>query len=932
MTPFLKQVAVAFRDDISTDPKSLCFVFPNKRAAVFFRQYLSEQCDKPVFSPKLMTMNELFCGLSPFRQPDRISLLQKLYRCYVDITSSKETFDEFVYWGDMILADFNDVDKYLVNASQLFSNISDLNAIKDDFSYMSPSQIQAVESFWNGYFPLSKGKHSAKAKFASDWNMLYPLYCRFNEMLRAQGEAYEGMIYRMVAENTGALKESLDALGKIVFVGLNALNECEKRLLSLLRDTGRGDFYWDFSGKMITHKRNRSSFFMAGNVKDYPSSRLLEEHDCGQRVKVTVVSVPSAAGQAKYVGEILQHIASCQGEVARETAVVLPDSALLEPLLDSIPSCVESVNVTMGYPLSASALASFMESFCAMHLKSRIISGEIRFYGRYVKELLEHSYLNCLPGAKETVTSILSGNKVYVPCACLCEVSELFSAVFTPVVTMPESDSPEQVDNLCVCLVRMFRILGTMLPGIEREFIKSWMEVVLRMRDLNLSVRPVTFFKLMKGLVSGVSVPYRGEPLAGLQIMGPLETRALDFDNVIITSVNEGIFPSQSQSPSFIPYNLRKGFGLPTYEYQDAIWAYYFYRLLSRARAVWLLEDSRVEGVKGGGESRYIKQLEMLYGEHVDFSRVFVSFEMSRSQLEETPPVEKDARMMDLIRDIFITRQYPFSASSINEYIDCGLKFYFDKIVSLPVQEELAESLDYGTFGTVFHSVMESVYKPFEGMEVTAADIEGILSDTCALSSLVEERMMEELHSDVLRGQNIINKEIILAMARKTLERDVDFAPFVMVALEKKIPAPLTLDDGTQVKLYGIIDRMDRRMGVTRIIDYKTGKVELNYSDVSDIFDSGKSDRPGIILQLFVYQYLVRAEGFNGNAANVIYSLKSIFSSAPQEFAFEEHDYQKILSLLKETVSEILNPQVPFVKGRNARCEYCDFRLICKNR
>lgn len=928
MTPFLRQVAGIYGDILAERDKRICFVFPSRRAAVFFRQYLSEMVRKPFFSPELITINELFAKISDLRVADRITLLQKLHSCYSRLVPGHESLDEFIFWGDMLIADFNDVDKYMADARSLFMNVADLNALKDDFSYLNDSQRDAIRRFWGHYFTEGKdGASEVKKRFGRNWNIMYPLYESFNELLSSEGLSYDGMMYRRVAGNLPACGEALLAEYELfVFVGLNALNECEKTLLRHLRDTGKADFYWDFYGGLLRDESNAASLFMRENIRDFPSRHSLEE-DGDTYPEVIAVSVPSAVGEARYAGEIL---ASLGGEVGRETAVMLPDSSLLGPLLGSVPENVGSINVTMGCPMSGSPLASFMHSLKDLQLGLRKTASGLKFYYRHVLDLLRHKYLCSEEGADEAVKNIFMRNAVYVEPSSLW-TSPLLRLVFRPVTGNSEGEDGTRAME--AYFKDVLWELGTLQGGTEREFVKRYYSAVIRLSDMRLPVKPATWLKLLDALVSGISVPFKGEPLAGLQIMGPLETRALDFKNIIIVSMNEGLFPARSTDNSFIPYILRKGFGLPVYEYEDAMWAYYFYRFISRAEKVWLITDSRVGGIRGG-ESRYIKQLEYLYPDRTRFSRTEVSLSSGQAHVV-AEALPKTPEIMELMEKRFFTGRKIFSPSSLNDYLSCPLQFYFKYVLEESPDEEVTDDLDPGAFGSWYHGVMHRLYAPFEGKEVDSRILDGMLSGAGRdlIKRTAEEVFAEKTGNSEIRGVNLVNLGVIQRLVAETLEVDKSFAPFKIVNLEKKFNAPLVLDDGRQVLLGGYIDRLDVREGRLRVIDYKTGGVNLKYDNVAAVFDRQNAKRPKIVLQMFIYQYILdRSSGLFRSLpkVNSVYSLKQMMHSAPQEFCFIPEEIPVFEDCLRKLIGEILDPGVPFSAGKEDGCKYCDFFSKCK--
>ncbi|MCD8207432.1 MAG: hypothetical protein LUD72_05810, partial [Bacteroidales bacterium] len=638
--PFLKQVVLRFYEDGGMEGR--CFVFPNRRSMLFFRKYLTEEVrsgDVPLLAPRMLSQNDFFCEVGGLRVSDKITLLLELYECYKVLNPSAESLDDFIFWGDVLLGDFNDVDKYLVNPHSLFANVSDLKAIQDDFSYLTETQREAIEKFvghfrtWEAKVTANIGvggdevvgddeggsgkRRNVKENFMLIWNILEPLYQSFNERLRSKGLAYEGMVYRDFVKSLET-RQVRDILGevfpnveKFVFVGLNALTECEKFVMRKMRDAGVAEFCWDFSGEMLTDPLNKSSLFMRDNVKEFP--QVFDFEDVGAaRPQVNVVSVPSSLGQVKVLPEILSRIPDWRPE---ETALVLPDELLLIPLLNSLPPEVEKVNVTMGYNMTGSALYPLMADISALQIHARQRAGEWAFYHKQVRDIFASGIFCALAdeGCREIVSKIKKDAKIYVPESDF-KGSALLELIFRPVITDPSAVDSEQLRAFAEYQKAIAKEIAVGLAstkelGTEAEFARQWYRGVNRLMSKNLEVKPYTWARLLDQIMRLVSVPFEGEPLEGLQIMGPLETRALDFKNLVLFSANEGTFPKKTVSSSFIPPELRRGFGLPTYEFQDAVWAYYFYRMIARAENVSMLYDARTEGVQSGEESRYVKQL-----------------------------------------------------------------------------------------------------------------------------------------------------------------------------------------------------------------------------------------------------------------------------------------------------------------------------------
>ena len=597
MKPFLYQVASLFYSEYGAEVSRLAFVFPNRRTGLFFQKYLSEVSEKPLFSPTILTINDLFVQLSGKQAADRISMLFKLYDIYLRHSGSSETFDEFLYWGEMLLNDFDDIDKYMADARMLFTNVTDLREIENDFSFLSPEQIAAIRTFWSSFYP--KGDTPNQEQFLAVWQILYALYTDLREALATEGKGYEGMIFREVVEQMEK-DECCDLpYTKVVFVGLNALSVAEERFLSGLQKRGIADFYWDYASPKVTDPDNKASYFVERNLRQFPSQliengQLTIDNEDDDKKKIEVIGIPSGIGQAKQVCSILNELCKedeMSAEEALRTAVILPDEHLLIPVLNAIPEQIKRINVTMGYPLAGTPVASLMEYILALQKNIRYVDRRPVFYFRDVLPILNHRYISTTSPevVSNLVKNISENNKIYISYDDLNK-TPLLSILFTPVTAvetfsdylinvLQELNKAVEGGKLKVESVNSdteplstFNSQLSTINDIEQEFIFHYFATVNRMkevmREANVEMKIDTYFRLLKRVTDTITIPFHGEPLSGLQIMGVLETRALDFDRLIILSMNEGIFPLRKAANSFIPYNLRRGFGLPTYEHQ----------------------------------------------------------------------------------------------------------------------------------------------------------------------------------------------------------------------------------------------------------------------------------------------------------------------------------------------------------------------------
>lgn len=953
MIPFLKQVADHYYNIGEAD--KCCFIFPNRRSLVFFTRHLcqavkdSDVLSRPIVAPEMLTINDFFHKVGGMRSVDRVRLLIELYDCYKECNPKAETLDEFIFWGDVILSDFNDVDKYLVDPKQLFANISDLKKIQDTYTYLTDTQRKAIEAFVSHFSDLSgrltvdldSEDPDVKGKFLMIWNILYDFYELFNTRLREKGMAYEGMVYRQLAQRLknesveDVFKDVWQGDVKFVFVGLNALNECEKMLLRKLRDAGKAEFCWDYSGDMISDSKNRSSFFMSENVLEFPQAAVWDRE--GLNVpEINVVSVPSSTGQAKRLPDVLNGIGSRTVAGLTDCAIVLPDETLLSSVLNSIPDEVEDINVTMGLPMTGSILYSMMSDIAAIQLHTVNRKGKWYFYHKQVWDLFANDLFRKASDEKtlEIISKVKSDAAYYISQDVLSG-TPLLDAVFRPVIADQKLQSASQIKDFAeyqkqVLTAVISSVTEDVGMNLELEYAKEYYKCVNVLKEIDLEVLPVTYVRLLNQLLSAVSVPFRGEPLKGLQIMGPLETRALDFRNLVILSANEGVFPRRNVSSSFVPPELRKGFGLPTYEYQDAVWAYYFYRMISRAEKVWMFTDTRTEGLKSGEESRYIKQLE--YHFNIPLNRYVVRFDKMK-----TAKVEDIVKTLDDVRKI---KETVLSATTVQNYLACPAKFYYGTVKELKAEEEVAESLDYGMFGTVYHETMRSLYA---SDRMTANDIQSWLGREDEIKSKIKELIIDELNLMEVSGRNLVVTDVILKYVMKTLQRDlellekegVDF--FEILGREVKVSGEFK---GQKFK--GFIDRLDSfHPGQVRVVDYKTGKVldddeKINDDNAlaiaEDIFAEDIKERPKIALQFFIYDMLVQNHPLarGKQLFNCVYSTARLFKEPPLNVPRNEMFFNAVSERLENTLKEMYSLEVPFRRTNDEKvCEYCDFKMIC---
>jgi len=954
MNSFLYRVAEKYFFEKRSDITNFTFVFPNRRASLFFRNYLSQITTSPLFSPELITINDCFSSGSNLLLADRLSNLFRIYKIYQRISGTQETFDSFVFWGEMLLNDFDEVDKYLVDAAQLFHNVSDLNEIEQLFAILSDRQIDAIRQFWTNFIPASQ--ESTKEQFLTTWKVLYDVYDTFTNELLLENLGTDGMICKTVIEslNSGVVFDEWKGK-QFVFVGFNALNPCEKALMLSLQKHGMADFYWDYEADFLKDPDNPASLFYAENTTLFPSKYELRFVDSDLHAKeFKLVGIPSAVGITKYVYSELETYNSplVSSDQWLRTAVVLADENLLLPMLYAFPPNVDRINITMGYPLSSTPVAGLVALFQDLNLRKRVSNGRLFFYHKNISDILNHQYISQLfkKDADLILKEINLFNKIYVDASELHKNS-LFRLIFSDV---------SQAIPFLAYLIDILTNLELAWHSaattdnkylLERDFLVQYRMSLTRVSSILNAYKDVsdisveTLGKIIKQLIAGVSIPFVGEPLDGLQVMGVLESRGLDFEHLIITNFNEGVFPKKSNQNSFIPYSLRRGFGLPTYEMHDAISSYNFYRLIHRAQKISFVYDARSDGSQSAEVSRYINQLNYLYG--LSIKPQTINYDISIAQATPISVNKTPALMQKLQAFLSAEGDRRFlSASSIKSYIDCPLQFYFNKVEQVNELDEVVETIEDSMFGTLFHAVMEYIYTAFKGHVVSAELIDSVMKNQMLLDNYIRKAFSEEFfrkkNGDMpeLEGNQLLIANVIRKYVLKLLQFDKQHAPFTMLESERSCSIALPTKYGN-LNITGVIDRIDEKDGRLRVLDYKTGGGLLDFAGWQEVFEHNNDKRPKYVLQTFLYGLLYKDEAKGRKIEPGIIYLREIFKDNfrteindklqkcyVDDFAVYENEFVQNLTVC---VEEIFDEKVPFSQTTsNKLCEYCSYKTICK--
>jgi len=943
MQTFLAKVAAEVLSKHKDNLQHVVVVLPTRRACLFFRKHLSEQISNPVWSPEIVAINDFILNVSSVTVPDDIELIAELYSVFQNYFPG-ESFDSFYPWGKILLGDFDEIDRWLVSAEKIFATLASMKEIDERFG-LPDETTEKIRQFAQMFFGEEQGK--LKKEFSELWNKLYLIYSGFNKSLAERNLAYEGMAYRLAAEKISDDKSD-NALEQkhFVFAGFYALSASEEKIIHHLKSKNRADLFWDSDEYYFNNENHEAGHFLRNNSLIDKNKFDWNENnfslDVSGEKNIRIIGIPLQVGQAKAAGmlakDILKNNPDASG--AQESiAIVLPDEKMLLPVLHSLPEEAQKLNITMGYPLSQSPLMTLVESFVDLHKYSKNKNGKsLLYYHKHVKEILLHPYIASVEKAdrEELFKHIEETEYIYVPSSVLINEKApayrkiIFSEINNPVnvfaslsdllemllLNSEKSESFSSLDVECIAvfhsqLNRLKEIVTRKMPGIE----------------LN------TLWNLLIEIIRLVKIPFSGEPLSGLQLMGFLETRALDFENVILLNVNEGTLPSSSRNNSFIPFVLRKSFGLPTFTEKDAINSYHFYRLLQRAKNIFLLYDTEVKKLATGEKSRFILQIV-----HELKNRMNISEELMTTpvRLHDIQPidVEKDTEVMKALEKFFkaddkANASNSFSASKFLCYINCPLQFYFRYVAGLKHKEDATDEIDEKTFGTLLHESMKSLYGGIKILdekiivrlrEEVSKTVDGVFADVIPQKAAAQN------------GKNLLMKRAVEELVNKILDADREIAPIELIFLERNIYAPFQLSNHKNVTLYGIVDRADKVNNITRIVDYKSGRVEkMKYNDVEELF-SGPDRKE--LFQLMLYQLLFASVSDGELAAAGIYKLREITGGAlylnDNPLPVSADSINEFRMRLSKLIEEITDVKIPFAQTDDEeRCIYCEFKDIC---
>ena len=956
METFLKQVAHDLYNKTEGNFTKVAIVFPNKRASLFFNEYLAQESDRPIWSPTYVSISELFRQSSDLSIADPIKLVCDLYKVFQKATGSKETLDDFYFWGEMLIADFDDADKNMADTHALFSNLKDLNELMDNYDFLEEGQKEALSQFFHN-FSINQVTE-LKQRFISMWNVLGDIYAEYKALLESQSIAYEGMLYRQVIEQL-----DVEALpyNKYIFVGFNVLNKVEHTLFKKLNEAGKAMFYWDYDTFYLNKTPHEAGEFIRRNLRDFPSELPASFFDnLNQPKEVTFIESPTENGQVRYLPQWIQENLTSQ---EKETAVVLCNEALLQPVLHALPDNVKHINITMGFPLSQTPAYSFVNALMELHT-----SGYNPNNGRYlfaeVISVLKHPYTRQLSPEAEKLEQTLTRDNRFYPLPSELKQDNVLELLFTPRRNNLDLCSmlSEALKEVAVIYQQQAASHSDAFDQLYRESLFKTYTLVNRFHTLieskELNVQAGTFQRLLTRVMSSSSIPFHGEPAIGMQVMGVLETRNLDFRHLIMLSVNEGQLPKAGGDSSFIPYNLRKAFGMTTIDHKIAVYAYYFYRLMQRAEKVTLVYNTATDGINRGELSRFMLQFLIEWGYPV----LRKQLEAAQSPQSSAPIIiEKTPDVMERMKSVFDIRNNPkalISPSALNCYLDCPLKFYYKYVALLSAPDEVTADIDSAKFGSIFHYAAEHIYKDLtaHGKLISRENLETLLKDEVRLQTYVDNGFKELFFNlppneqPEYNGIQLINSAVIVKYIQQLLRNDLRYAPFTFIGSEQRIFENIEICTSTgdiQSRIGGIIDRIDSKGESLRIVDYKTGGDADTPANVQSLFIPDKK-RSNYVFQTFLYASIVCKKLREKNDSRLVApALLYIHRAAsekyspviqmgeprkPKEpvdnFAQHEGDFRENLKTLLE---DIFNPDISFTQTEiEDKCAYCDFRALCK--
>ncbi len=936
MESFIRLVAKDLISRFGANLRDITVVFPNKRAGIFMNQELAAASDRPTWAPRYRTISELFDALSDFARCDDILSVCELYRVYASLVPDPESLDRFYGWGGIMLADFDDIDKHLADAHGLFSNIRAIKEL-DCNDFLTPRQEEALKKVFEGF--SIEGNSRLKEKFLALWNRMDEIYATFNVRLREKGMLYEGALYKDVAEHLDERAGRIPSDATYAFVGFNVLNDVERRLFSFLRGRGQALFYWDYDVMYVGEdSRFEAGTFILRNLKEFPNA--LPEacfDNLRNPPRIEFVAATSENAQARYIPQWLE---TALTEPEEDTAIVLCDESLLGPVLHSLPDAasprpVKRANITMGFPMADTPVYSFINALLTLQTEGYDRDRRC-FLPEQERIVRDHPYASLVP-EEEIFRHHAEGH------ALLAYVRSLLEALAATFARQRKEHDGNIYGRLYVeALYRAHQVVCRFMCLTE---------------DRTLDVQPFTLRRLLRGVLASTAIPFHGEPAVGLQVMGVLETRNLNFRHILMLSAGEGLLPKTVNDTSFIPYHLREAFGLTTIRHKIAVYAYYFYRLVQRTEHITFMYDTATSDLKKNEMSRFLRQLLAETDFPIDMKILQPALTVPKSRdMEAAKPPE----VMDILRrnyDSRLSRPHPLSPSALNAYIDCPLMFYFQQVAHIRRPKDPQNGLDSALFGTIFHGAAELAYRKLAERDnvIRRQDIERLLKggDT-ALLPFIDTSFLKNFfggREDTVfyNGQLLVARKVMASYLRRLLVHDSRMEQFMPLEMEGKHHRSINVTSGSlafAIDIGGKIDRIDmvrmtekntkREMEILRIVDYKTGGMPEKALSMRQLVALAEK-RPSYIFQIFLYAWVMTGEQERPVSPALFFVHKSNGEDYDPTVEFNRErvtDFNRIKDEFQETLQgvldEMFNPEIPFRQTTVPNiCARCDYKLLC---
>lgn len=914
METFLDKIANRIHIDFQEDFENLTVVLPNKRARVFLIEKLKKQTNKTFFAPNIISIEEYIYTISKIKSIDNIELLFCFYEVYKSLTPKEniQDFETFSNWAKMLLGDFNEIDRYLLNPDHVFSYLKDIEDIKHwavDLENRTP-MIQ---------------------KYLNFWEMIPIYYATLYTYLIKEQKGYQGLIYREAVKN---LNEYINQIGnqKIYFAGFNALNQAEEKIFQELLKNDSAKVFWDIDQSIINDPFHDAGLFARkiknnwGYYKTHPFEWIVDEFN--QEKNIQIISTPKSVGQAKIAGKIIEEISQKQSDLTN-VAIVLSEENLLIPVLYSLPEQVKSLNITMGYDSKSNPVQIFIQKWFKMHINALNRNKKsYTYYHKDVTEVLSHPLIESMIQSYKVVEKINKNNLTFFSDSNLENLQENPNELFSTISERWENDPIEITNRLLKILLLIKANLNEKEDKLSLTFLYAIYKAINQLKNYAIKYEsissPEQLFSIYKQIIEFAEVSFEGEPLSGLQIMGVLESRVLDFETVIITSLNEGKFPTGKTNNSFIPFDVKLELGLPTFKEKDAIYSYHFYHLLLRAKNIYLLHNSDSEGIDAGEKSRFITQIELDKRKHHNLKKENY-FALIPEKAYEILTVEKSELLNEKLKNIATDKG--FSPSALSNYLRNPMQFYFQRILGINEVDEVEENVALNTLGTIIHNSLEELYKPFINKFLTSENFEWMLSEA---NSEITKQFHEVYSNNADKlGKNLLAFEVakrnifhFLQMEKKAIESGTALK---ILGLEQRLAYEIK-DERLPypVKISGIVDRIEIRDNVIRIIDYKTGKVEKSNVSIQSFEGLTKDLKYEKVIQLLGYALMYQDHIENKELQVAIYSFKNrkegylLFNLKEEKTSIDIID-NKIIEQFKEEliqlVINILNPELAFIEA-----------------